>query len=87
MEAFSLAMAKWEEAETALLQKLVYAGVSEEKAQKVSRRAVTGGGAYSFAACLSRLALDHASLSRRSTHGGGGDAVWYDCCCGRRLCG
>ena len=26
-----------------------------------------GGGAYSFAACLSHLTIDHASLSRRST--------------------
>ena len=26
-----------------------------------------GGGGYAFAACLSRLTLDHASLSRRST--------------------
>ena len=26
-----------------------------------------GGGAYSFAACLSLLTVDHASLSRRST--------------------
>ena len=26
-----------------------------------------GGGAYSFVACLSSLAVDHASLSRRST--------------------
>ena len=29
-----------------------------------------GGGAYSFAACVSRLTIDHASLSRRSTGGG-----------------
>ena len=28
------------------------------------------GGAYSFVACLSRLTIDHASLSRRSTGGG-----------------
>ena len=26
-----------------------------------------GGGGYSFVACLSRLTLDHASLSRRGT--------------------
>ena len=25
------------------------------------------GGTYSFVACLSRLTIDHASLSRRST--------------------
>ena len=43
LEAFSKAMAKWKKAETALLQRLVLAGMSEEKAQKVGRSACFRG--------------------------------------------
>eukprot|EP00904_Undaria_pinnatifida_P006279 jgi/Undpi1/2781/HiC_scaffold_14.g06158.m1 len=52
MEAFSLAMAKWEEAETALLQKLVYAGVSEEKAQKTCKYVYMGLMAFAVVVLL-----------------------------------
>ena len=43
---------------------VVEASPTRARAHSARRR---GGGAHSFVACLSHLAIDHASLSRRST--------------------